>query len=54
LGLIGYVRGLRDQLTMLEQEMPEASEYICSLRTLVAEFRLDAFMAALDAGGPGA
>ena len=53
LGLIGYVRGLRDQLTMLEQEMPEASEYIRSLRTLVAEFRLDAFMAALDAGGPG-
>jgi signal transduction histidine kinase/purine-cytosine permease-like protein/DNA-binding NarL/FixJ family response regulator len=48
LGLIGYVRGLRDQLTLLEQETPEAAAYLSSLRDLVAEFRLDAFMAALD------
>ena len=51
LGLIGYVRGLRDELAMLEHEMPDASDYIRSLRTLVAEFRMDAFMAALEASG---
>ncbi len=54
LGLIGYVRGLRDQLRVLEEEVPEAGDYIRSLRSLVAEFRLDAFMAALDAGRPPA
>ena len=54
LGLIGYVRGLRDQLAVLEQEVPEAGAYIRSLQALVAEFRLDAFMAALDAGEPAA
>jgi signal transduction histidine kinase/CheY-like chemotaxis protein/purine-cytosine permease-like protein len=49
LGLIGYVRGLREQLDLLDQEVPAARTYIASLRSLVAEFRLDAFMAALDA-----
>ena len=50
LGLIGYVRGLRDHLNALEQDVPEAAAFIQSLRQLVAEFRLDAFMAALETG----
>ena len=48
LGLIGYVRGLREQLNVLEQEMPEAGDYIRLLRGMVAEYRIDAFMAALE------
>jgi hypothetical protein len=48
------VRGLRDQLTLLEREVPAARAYIATLRRFVAEFRLDAFMAALDAGAPPA
>jgi hypothetical protein len=49
LALIGYVRGVRDELDALDEEIPDASEYIGFLRNLVAEFRLDAFLAILDA-----
>jgi hypothetical protein len=52
LALIGYVRGLRDELDALDQEMPSASEYIGFLRDLVGEFRLDAFLEILDAELP--
>ena len=52
LGSIGYVRGLRDQLDVLEQDTPGARDYLRPLRDLVSEFRLDAFMAVLDAASP--
>jgi signal transduction histidine kinase/DNA-binding NarL/FixJ family response regulator len=50
LAAIGYVRGLRDQLDLLEREVPEAGVYLATLRGYVAEFRLDAFMAELESG----
>jgi len=50
LAAIGYVRGLRDQLDLLEREVPEAGLYLATLRGFVAEFRLDAFMAELESG----
>ena len=49
LGQIGYVRGLHEQLDMLERDAPGARDAIAPLRDLVSGFRLDAFMAALDA-----
>ena len=52
LGRIGYVRGLRDQLDVLERDRPEARGTIEPLRDLVRAFRLDDFMAALDAASP--
>ncbi len=48
LALIGYVRGVRDELDALDEELPEASDYIGFLRDLVSEFRLDAFLTTLD------
>lgn len=53
LGTIGYVRGIRARLDALEQEVPAARPYVAHLRGFVAEFRLDAFMAALDAQRDG-
>ena len=66
LGAIGYVRGLHARLDLLERECPDAAAYVAHLRDLVSDFRMDEFMAALDAailraapgladqhGGPG-
>jgi signal transduction histidine kinase/CheY-like chemotaxis protein len=47
LGAIGYVRGIQERLTALETALPQLRPYIVHLRGFVAEFRLDAFMAAL-------
>jgi hypothetical protein len=52
LGRIGYVRGLREQLDNLERDRPETRATIEPLRDLVRAFRLDDFMAALDAASP--
>ncbi len=54
IAMMGYVRGLRERLDLLEQEVPGASATIGMLRGLVAEFRLDALMAVLDAALPEA
>ena len=48
LALIGYVRGIRRRLDGMEAEDPGLAPAIAGLRVLVAEFRLDEFMAALD------
>ncbi len=48
LALIGYVRGIRTRLDELQVEAPSAAPAIVVLRTLLAQFRLDEFMAALD------
>ena len=55
---IGYVAGLRTQLDVFEQEAPESSAHFAHLRGLLAEYRLDAFLASLeqaslDAAAPG-
>jgi signal transduction histidine kinase/CheY-like chemotaxis protein len=47
LGAIGYVRGIQERLDALETELPQVRPYVAHLRGFVAEFRLDAFMAAL-------
>jgi signal transduction histidine kinase/CheY-like chemotaxis protein/purine-cytosine permease-like protein len=52
LGRIGYIRGLREQLDILERDRPETRGTIEPLRDLVRSFRLDDFMAALDAASP--
>jgi DNA-binding response OmpR family regulator len=51
LAAIGYVSGLRTQLDVFERESPENSAAFAHLRGLLAEYRLDAFLAALDAAG---
>ena len=48
LALIGYVRGIRMQLDEIEAEDPRFAPAVAGLRTLVAQFRLDEFMTALD------
>ncbi len=48
LALIGYVRGIRKRLDEMEAEDPALAPAVAGLRVLVAEFRLDEFMAALD------
>ncbi len=55
LALIGYVRGIRTRLDEMAAEDPPAAQALAALRTLVAQFRLDEFMAELDrmeAGSP--
>ncbi len=52
LGRIGYVRGLREQLDILQRDRPDARDTVEMLRELLAAFRLDDFMAALDAAAP--
>ncbi len=53
LAAIGYVRGIHARLGLLEQESPDAAACVAHLRVLVSEFRMDEFMATLDAaGGP--
>ena len=49
LGAIGYVRGIHTRLDELGREQPDAAPFLAHLRSHVAEFRLDAFMAALGA-----
>jgi CheY-like chemotaxis protein len=49
LAAIGYVSGLRTQLDVFEREAPESSAAFAHLRELLAEYRLDAFLTALDA-----
>jgi CheY-like chemotaxis protein len=51
LAAIGYVSGLRTQLDVFEREAPENSAAFAQLRGLLAEYRLDAFLSALDAAG---
>ena len=49
LAAIGYVSGLRTELDVLEREMPAGKAQVAHLRGLLAEYRLDAFLSALDA-----
>ncbi len=49
LAAIGYVSGLRTQLDVFEREAPDSAAAFGQLRALLAEYRLDAFLAALDA-----
>jgi signal transduction histidine kinase/FixJ family two-component response regulator/purine-cytosine permease-like protein len=49
---IGYVNGLRTQLDAFEREMPAAQAHISRLRELLAEYRLEAFLGALDSARP--
>jgi signal transduction histidine kinase/CheY-like chemotaxis protein/purine-cytosine permease-like protein len=51
LAAIGYVSGLRTQLDVFERETPENGGLLAGLRALLAEYRLDAFIAALDKAG---
>ena len=45
---IGYVRGIQGRLAEMEQELATAEPYMAHLKTLVAEFRLAEFIAALE------
>ncbi|MXP62284.1 response regulator [Roseomonas sp. M0104] len=47
LAAIGYVGGIRERLDALEAETPEARPAIAELRGYIADYRLDAFLAAL-------
>jgi signal transduction histidine kinase len=49
---IGYVNGLRTQLDACEREAPAAMAHIAQLRDLLAEYRLDAFLGALETEPP--
>ncbi len=48
LALIGYVRGIRMRLDEMAAEDPPAAPAVAVLRGLVAQFRLDEFMAEPD------
>jgi DNA-binding response OmpR family regulator len=54
LAAIGYVSGLRTQLDVFEREAPESGAACARLRELLAEYRLDAFLSALDAAANAA
>ena len=49
LAAIGHVSGLRTQLDVFARECPASAPQCDHLRDLLAEYRLDAFMVALDA-----
>ena len=49
LAAIGYVRGIRLRLDALGDEVPDLEPSLAPLRALIADYRLDAFVAALDA-----
>ena len=51
LGAIGYVKGIRAKLDEIERDAPQTAADIVLLRGMMAEFRLDAFMAALAGNG---
>jgi signal transduction histidine kinase/FixJ family two-component response regulator/purine-cytosine permease-like protein len=48
LAAIGYVRGIRQRLEALVEEQPALDPALVPLRALIADYRLDAFLAALD------
>jgi signal transduction histidine kinase/CheY-like chemotaxis protein/purine-cytosine permease-like protein len=48
LAAIGYVRGIRQRLEALAEAQPGLAADLAPLSALIAEYRLDAFMAALD------
>ncbi|MCB8878884.1 response regulator [Acidisoma cellulosilytica] len=48
LAAIGYVRGIRLRLEALVEEQPALDPTLTPLRALIADYRLDAFMTALD------
>ena len=48
LAAIGYVRGIRQRLEALAEEQPALAARLAPLRALIAEYRLDAFLVALD------
>ena len=48
LAAIGYVSGLRTELDVFERETPEGNALFGELRNLLAEYRLEAFLTALD------
>jgi hypothetical protein len=48
LAAIGYVRGIRQRLDALVEEQPALATRLTPLRALIADYRLDAFLAALD------
>ena len=52
LAAIGYVSGLRTQLDVFERETPGGADF-SHLRGLLAEYRMDAFLHALDEAGAG-
>jgi CheY-like chemotaxis protein len=59
LAAIGYVSGLRTQIDVFEREAPQCAAQFARMRDLLAEYRLDDFLAELDAaekaapmGGP--
>jgi signal transduction histidine kinase/DNA-binding response OmpR family regulator len=45
---IGYVSGLRTAIDTFEREAPEANGEFAHLRSLLAEYRIEAFLTALD------
>ncbi len=49
LAAIGYVRGIRLRLDALGEEVPGLEPALAPLRAMIADYRLDAFVAALDA-----
>jgi CheY-like chemotaxis protein len=49
LAAIGYVRGIRLRLDALGEEVPGLESALAPLRAMIADYRLDAFVAALDA-----
>jgi CheY-like chemotaxis protein len=49
LAAIGYVRGIRLRLDALGEEVPGLEPAIAPLRAMIADYRLDAFVEALDA-----
>jgi signal transduction histidine kinase/CheY-like chemotaxis protein/purine-cytosine permease-like protein len=53
LAAIGYVSGLRTELDVLDREAPGGRAQVAKLRGLLAEYRLDAFLSALNAAAPG-
>jgi signal transduction histidine kinase/CheY-like chemotaxis protein len=54
LASIGHVSGLRTQLATLERSMPGGNAQVAHLRSLLADYELDAFLRALEDAGPGA
>jgi CheY-like chemotaxis protein len=49
---IGHVSGLRTQLDILDREAPGGSAQIAQLRSLLADYELEAFLGALNAEAP--
>jgi signal transduction histidine kinase/CheY-like chemotaxis protein/purine-cytosine permease-like protein len=45
---IGHVSGLRTQLDVFERESPESHAQLAALRDLLAEYRIEDFLSALD------